>query len=147
MMLNKSGGMTSTNLKRMKLIPSIATAAAIGTFFTVSQPAEAQWSIRNNASMRFNNCIIRTASGIKNCIGVSFTSGDYARNLHFDLNSVPQRGVTFAYPKSTRSGSFQFYAIADSSKNVRRVNGNCIVKSSSVECVTEDGQIHAKAWQ
>ena len=135
----------------MKLFNPIALAAIIGSSLIVANSAESQtqreWSIRHDHSRRFDNCIIMTPAGSQRCIGVSFTSGNYSQNLHFNLNNMPQRGITFAYPKTTSSTNFDFYAIADSRKNVMQISGNCMVRNSSVHCITRDGKIQAKAWR
>ncbi len=133
--------------ENMQALSSIVALSIAGSFFGVTNQAQAQWSIQDNITRRFSHCIIKTPSGSEKCIGVSFTIGNHSRNLHFDLNNAPKRGMTFAYPKAINSGNLRFYAIADSNKNVIRINGNCLVTTGSIECITEDGRIHAKAWE
>ena len=129
--------------------PFAAAAAVTSTIFVAVNQAQAEWSIQKNVSRRFPNCVIKSPSGLKNCIGVSFTIGNYARNLHFDLDSAPTRAVSFVYPKEVNPNNFVFYAIADSNKNVMRIEGNCLIAENigSVECISKDGRFHAKAWR
>ena len=140
----------NSHRNQMKLFTSIAAAAAvIGNSVITANQAQAQWSIQENVARRFPNCIIKSPNGLKKCIGVSFTTGNHARNLHFDLDNAPTRAISFVYPKNVNSKSFGFYAIADSNKNIMHIEGNCVITANagSVECISTDGIFHAKAWK
>lgn len=131
----------------MKALSSIVALSIISSFFVATNQAQAQWSVQENVTRRFPHCIIKSPNELEKCIGVSFTTGNYSKNLHFDLDNLPTRGMSFVYPKSISTEKFLFHAVADSNKNVMRIEGNCLISASSIECITEDGRIHAKAWQ
>jgi hypothetical protein len=135
------------DLSHRRKTTTSAILAVTGTLI-VSIPVQAQWSIQDNVQRRlYPNCKISTPSRNMPCIGTSVTIGQHSMNLHFDISSVPERGLSFIINEPPQDGNAFFIGIADSRRNLIMSQGNCRFTSRSVECLSGDGQYHAKAWE
>ena len=79
------------------------------------------------------------------------TGGGKGLNIHFDLNNIGDRGVTWVVSEITKiDGETTFLSTSVvltrfPAAKVYEINGSCSVNPTAFKCITSDGRIQAYA--